>query len=240
MGSSRIPFFLPTTATRKYLIRGDRIDSYLNLFLLKDHILAFSAVTRGGETITANVELYADYNQVATQLRLTDDGISWYSTSTAPQFVQVTGVFGWHEDYTNAFDAVDEIQANINATVTSLTVADVDGADLDGVTPRISAGNYIKINSEIMLVTATNTTTNVCAVRRGQLGTTAAAHTANDDVSTYRVDERIRRVAARQAALLYARKGAFQVETLDGVGVVTYPQDLLMELQASLTEFVYV
>jgi hypothetical protein len=42
------------------------------------------------------------------------------------------------------------------------------------------------------------------------------------------------RAVTRQAALLYTRRGAFQVETLDGVGAITYPQDLIAELQVTL------
>jgi hypothetical protein len=246
MGSRRRPFFAPYTETRRRNISAYRIDSYNNTFYLGYHILSFSAVVRGGETITSNCELYAPDNLIATRLRITNQATTWYKDCSStcdypPTVVQVTGEWGWHEDYDNAFDSVDTVQdaGGINASVTSITVADADGVNLDNETPRFSAGNLIKIGSELMDVVATNTTTNVLTVRRARNGTTAAAHALNAAISVYSVDEVVNRVAARQAALLYARKGAFQVEAVDGVGVVSYPQDLLTELRAVLTEFQY-
>lgn len=240
MGTPRRPYFAPYLEQRKYRIVPRRIDSYNNVFWLdNDPLLAFSAVLWGTTDRTSTSELYTDINEVARGLRLTNSSSTWYSTETPPVFVKVTGTWGWHEDWSNAWDAVDTVQADINASVTSVTVADVDGADLDGYTPRISAGNLIRMGSEYCEVTATNTTTNVVTIKRGVHGTTAAAHLAGVSAEVYRVDDRIKRVATRQASLLYARRGAYQVETLDGVGVVTYPQDLLAELRATLQGFQY-
>lgn len=240
MGTPRRPFFAPYTEQRKFPIISTRIDSFYNVYWLRQHILSVSAVTRGSDTLTANVELYSNNSSVAQGLHLTSTGISWYSDETLPQFIQVTGVWGWHEDYTNAYAHVDDLAADVaTTTATSITVADADGADLDGFTPRFSPGNLIQVGSELMEVTAVNTSTNILTVKRGVNGTTAATHTTGDDVNVYQVDERVKRIAARQTGLLYARRGAYQVETLDGVGVITYPQDLLTELRNSLTEFLY-
>lgn len=241
MGSPRRPFFAPYTEQRRFPIDNYRIDNYNNVYWLRRFILSFSAVTRGSDTLTTSVELYTPDDSVAEALHLTDSGITWYSDETPPQFILVTGVWGWHEDYANAYAHVDDLAANVaTTTATTVTVADADGADLDGFTPRFSPGNLIQVGTELMEVTAVNTTTNVLTVKRGVNGTTAATHTATDDVNVYLVDERIKRITMRQAGLLYARKGAYQVETLDGVGVITYPQDLLAELRNVLTEFQYV
>lgn len=241
MGSPRRPFFAPYTEQRDFLITTDRVDSVDNAFLLKDHILAVTAVLKQTTTITSSVELYTYGEEVATMLRLTNTSMNWYPTDdTKQRKIYVTGVWGWHQDYTNAFDSVDTVQDNpLSSSATTVTVSDADGTDLDDFTPRFSPGNLIRIESELLDVTAVNATTNVLTVRRGVNGTTAAAHVQTTAIETYRVDERIDRISARQAALLYARRGAFQVETLDGVGVVTYPQDLLTELLNTLTEFVY-
>lgn len=247
MGKPQRPFFAPYTEQRKYVVDNTRVDSWLNTFLLRDFILSVTAVVRGSTTITSSVELYQPENRVAQALRITDWNYSWYggdcssSTSTPPTYLYVTGVWGWHEDYSNAWAKVDDVLdvGGINATTTAITVADADGTDLDGFTPRFSPGHLIKIDSEFMDVTAVNTTTNILTVRRAVNGSTAAAHALNADISTFQVDERIRRACIRQSALMVARKGAFQVETLDGVGVVSYPQDLLSELRGVLTEFQY-
>lgn len=241
MGYPRRPYFAPYIEQRGYTISNDRVSTLAGTFWLRDPLLAFSAVLRQTTSVTSLVELYNSGNGVADSLRFTSSSYSWYPTDNdLVRKVFVTGTWGWHSDYANAWEAVDALAAGINASVTSITVADADGADLDGFTPRFSPGNLIQIGSEWMMVNAVDTATNILTVRRGVNGSTAASHLISAAVSTYHVDDRISRITARQAALLYARIGAFQVETLDGVGVVTYPQDLLAELRATLQDFAYV
>jgi len=246
MGRKTRPVFAPYLESRQFLINSRVVDSLYNTFLMRDYCLDLTSVERGSTDITAYVELYNPYNTVAQGLRITSWYTSWYSETSCsadspPPFVTVDGVWGWHEDYDNAWDHVDDVQdvGGINAAVTTITVANADGADLNGFIPRFSEGNLIKIDDEFMDVVAVDTTDNELTVRRAVNGTTAAAHALNADISTYQVDERINRVAIRQAALLYARRGAYQVESMDGVGVVSYPQDLLSELRAVVQEFQY-
>ena len=244
MGTPRRPYFAPYIEQRTFPIETSRIDSlWENTFDLRDYLLAFTQVLRQTTNITSSVALYQWSNEVYHALRLTNCSYSWYTNCdcTQPYKLYVTGTWGYVPDYSNVFESVDTIQdaGGINATTTSITVADADGADLNGFTPRFSPGNMLQIESEWLDVTAVNTTTNVLTVRRGVNGSTAAIHAKDVAIKTFRVDERIQRIASRQAALLYVRRGAFQVETLDGVGVITYPQDLLTELKNSLTEFLY-
>jgi hypothetical protein len=237
------PYFAPYIEQRTFPLTTDRISTAFNTFLLRMPILDVTAVVKQTTALTSATELYTLDNEVATMLWLSNSAYDWYPTqSTLKQQLYVTGIWGYHDDYDNAWESVDTVQdvGGINASVTSITVADADGADLDGFTPRFSPGHMLQIGTEWLDVTAVNTTTNVLTVRRGVNGSTAAAHTNGAAIATFRVDERIRRVTARQAALLYTRMGAFQVETLDGVGIITYPQDLLTELLNVLTEFSYV
>jgi hypothetical protein len=242
MGTPRRPFFAPYTEQRKFKVSPRRIDSVDNVFWLDNYpLLSVSNVLRGTSDITSIVEIYTDREEVDRGLRITDNYSSWYDCSGQfpPVFVKVTGEWGWNEDYDNAWDAVDELAADMLIDATTLTVVDADGADLEGYTPRFSPGNLIKVGSELMDVLSVDTATNILTVRRARNGTTAAAHTTADEVSIYQVDIRIRRIAIRQSAMLYARRGAFQVETLDGVGVITYPLDMLAELRATLQGFQY-
>ncbi len=244
MGTPRRPYFAPYTEQRKFRLSARRVNSWDNVFWLDNSpILSVLSVLRGASDISSVVEIYTDREEVDRGLRITDNCSSWWDCThqRPPVFIYITGVWGWHEDYDNAWDKVDDVldAAGITATDTEITVADADGEDLEGYTPRFSPGNLIRIDSELMDVTAVNTTTNVLTVRRARNGTTAAAHLINADIEVYQVDIRIRRIVTRQSALLYARRGAFQVETLDGVGVVTYPQDLLSELKATLQGFQY-
>lgn len=235
MFSAKRPLFEPYIEQRRFPIMPMMVNSTENTLAINDYLLALSALTVGDEAVTS-AELWQDtYPYPAKALRLTDDSLNWYSfnlNTRKPYTALVTGTWGWQRDYANAWDGLDTLQANINASVTSLTVADADGADSFGLTPRFSYGNLIRIDSEFMLVTDTNTTTNVLTVQRGANGSTAAAHTAGASVDVWQVDELIHRAATRQTAFMQARQGTFQSADNTGLGTFNFPQDLLQEVYA--------
>jgi len=244
-GRSGRPFFAPYAEARKFALDARHIDSQLNTLLLRGAppLLSFSSALADTTDVTAVCEGYPSGDPFFRELRITSSGEWWYSygcDGDDPVYATITGVWGYHSDYTNAWLAVDALAAGIAANVTSLTVADVDGDDPNGLAPRISRGALLKIDSEFLLATATATATNIVTVKRGMLGTTAAAHLIAAPVYIYQVEEPIRRVTARQAGLMQARRGAYQEQTFDGVGVISYPRDLLGELQAVLQEYQHV
>ena len=116
----------------------------------------------------------------------------------------------------------------------------MDGANPRGYSPRISAGNLLLIDDEYLEVTATNTTTNVVTVIRGANGSTAATHLIAAPVSVWQVEDNIKRVTARQAGLLYARRGAFETANITEIGIIQYPVDLLAELRGVLQGYSYI
>src|SRR5690606_35601661 len=138
-------------------------------------VLELTSVSLGNTSLTINtdVEAWPDTTAPIRTLRLTSLERSWYRDAAAncdgtPLTVTLGGIFGIHRDYTNAWSSVDTLAAAIiSTTSTTFTVADVDGADEYGLTPRVSPGHLVRIDDEIMEVTATNTTTNVVTVRRG-------------------------------------------------------------------------
>lgn len=238
------PAFAPYYEQREFPVRKRHVNSYENSYHMGDleWLFTIAAVTLDDTDVTSQVQQYPTLNRCFNMLRFTSFSYSWYNryqTDTEPAYVKVTGFWGYHDDYDNAWQSVDTLQANINASVTTITVADVDGDDLYGFSPRISRGNLIMVGDEIMEVTATDTTANTATVRRWQNGTTAAAHTSGDAVATWDVEPSIKRIVARQAALLYVREGAFQVETIDGVGSISYPQDLMTEAARVISELFY-
>lgn len=242
LGRSMRPYFMPYIETRKVPINGRSVDSYHNTLLLDRPLLELTTLISGTTTITAG-EGYPQGDTPYHQLYITTSGERWSTylcdNDGNPVYAQITGLWGYHSDYANAWVAVDTLAAGINSTVATLTVADVDGDDPEGFSPRISAGNLLKVGTELLSVTATNTSTNVVTVLRHENGSPAAAHSLGDTVYRWEVEEPIKRVTARQAALLSARRGAFQVETVDGVGTISYPQDLLRELADTLQEYWY-
>lgn len=236
--STNTPYFQPYTDALEFEVVAQRVDSGRNAFILPpgSPLLALTSVLLNGAAVTASA--HPATRSPISMIRRTDGG-SWYENGTDdPPTVVITGVWGYHRRYAQAWPVVEALAAAvISTTATAITVADVDGSNPDGFTPRISAGNLIGIDNELLEVTATNTVTNAVTVRRGMNGTTAATHLIAAPVSVWQTDDNVRRVTARQAGLLYARRGAYEQQTITDVGVITYPADLLSELRGVLQGF---
>jgi hypothetical protein len=149
--------------------------------------------------------------------------------SGTPQKSQaVTGWWGYHEDWANAWQSSQDTVENdpLTAAGTSITVNDADGADLYGDTPRFKVGQLLKIESEYVYVTVvTAASTNTLTVIRGVNGTTAAQHVQNTAIYVYRPMREVEQSALRLAQWLYGQKDVgYQniVRTL-GAGTVEIP-----------------
>lgn len=227
------PFFAPYSEQRAFRITRDNINSASNTFLLRQNLLSFSEVTRDGTAVTNSVSAFPPLKTPYQTLQFRDLGNSWYNTTSAtapPYFVNVTGVWGYHSDYDNAWEQTATLNGNVTSSTTTIDVQAGEGASF-------SEGHFVRINAEYMEVTSIST--DELTVRRAQNGTTATAHSDGDDVDVFEVEPDIMRVVARQAGLLIAREGAYEVATFDAVGVVQYPQDLLTELEAVIQLYQY-
>lgn len=245
--SSRRPYFAPHVETKTFVIGEHMTDSGVNTLRLPAPLLSLTSITLNAQALSTSgdVEAYPAANYPVWELRLKDTAATWhtrvYSTSYPRPIVSITGIWGYHEAYTEAWLAVDALAAAITTTsATSLTVADVDGDDPYGFAPRISRGALLKIDDEYLEVTDTNTGTNTVTVRRGANGSTAATHLISAPVSIWQPEENVARITARQAGLLYARRGSYEASVFNEAGVtITYPQDLLTELRGALQTYVY-
>lgn len=118
---------------------------------------------------------------------------------TGMESVRVTGWWG-RADSLTPFDASGQgITADINSAVTSLTVSDADGPGLIGIPPLFSVGQTLRIEDELLAVVAVDNHANTLAVRRGLNGTTAAAYSAPEGVSIWRVPEPVSRACVIQS-----------------------------------------
>ena len=242
---AQAPFFAPFIETREFPLRFSDVNSWERTWRIGDPLLALTAVTVGTDALILNSDVKA-WPPLTTPLRkliLASGTTQWYSYNDSnddPLRVIVAGTWGWHHDWANAWLSVDTVQNNpLTAGGTSLTLADVDGADPYGRTPRISAGNLLKIENEYLEVSATDTAGNTATVRRGVNGSTAAAHVQTTAVSVFQVEDDLRHVVARQAGAIYARRGAYEQVEISGIGLTQYPPDLLSELKAVLTGYAY-
>jgi hypothetical protein len=113
----------------------------------------------------------------------------WEFGDTTENAISIKAAWCCHDDWGNAWvDSLDEVEdaAGINASVTTITVTNVDGANVNTDSPRFSAGMLIKIESEwCEVAAATNSTTDTLTVKRGSLGSTAATHAKDTKIYTF-------------------------------------------------------
>lgn len=246
--------FEPVQRTIQFTITRQITDADTGRLQLPKPLLAYDSMTINGTAIAAAQAGVLGFGTPYKALWLSDDsidcGYTWQNIS-CPGGVgelrrlraRVTGQWGYHSYYTDAWqDSGDSVQdgAGINATVTTITVTDADGADWRGLTPRFSAGQLIRIGTEYIRIDDTDTAAETLTVRRGVNGTTMAAHANAAQIDTYYPDERVVRITARQAGLLYARRGGYDVKASDAMGGETvFPQDQLIELQRVLQDYQY-
>ena len=178
-----------------------------------------------GDLVSEPANLYPRQN-----LRLVRPGLCWLpgAGGQREQVISVTGVWGWHPDYSNAWQLVDSLAAGVDAATTSLRVTDVDGPDENGMTPRLQPGQLLRLDTEYLICTAVETATDLVTVRRAQNGTTAAAHASAGTLCVYRPPARIAQCATRIAVWLYRQKDAnvFDKTTILNTGVAITPSAL--------------
>jgi len=234
--------FEPTFRTAYYNTFPEHINTLHNTIEIPDYLLRPTSITLHDEVLVwdDDVRGWPRGKTPYRRLRLTSTTKSWYPNSRlykdAIEGLVVTGWFGMSRDYPNAWlDSADSVQNNpLSAASTTVTVADADGADGLGRTPRFSAGNLIRIEDECCEVLAANTTTNVLTVKRGARGTTAVAHALGKPITVWQPEPEIQRIAARHAGQLYARRGAYQSAEIGDLGTIQYPADLSLEILATL------
>lgn len=239
------PVFMPYIETRKFSLDGHSINSRMGTFNFPGYLLALNGSVSINGTVISSLETYPDSAMPPfSQLRLTDDCANWYTQvcqCCTPLQVSIPGIWGIHSDYAHAWLAVDALAAAIITTsATTFTVADVDGADAYGNTPRISPGHLLKIDDEYMEVISTvAASTNSVTVIRGAHGSTAATHLITAPVSVWQVEEPVQWAVARQANLMYARFGAYTVAETSDFGEIRYPADWLSEVYAVMNHYSY-
>ena len=144
------------------------------------------------------------YNRI--RLDINGDQVTW---PTGQKAIRITAVWGWHDDRAGAFeDSTDEVENNpLSDSGTTLTVNDIDGIDLWGVTPRFSEGALLRIGSEYLEVVDTGASEALTVVR-GRNGTTAAAHLQNVQIDLWRPPAVVKQAALIQAIHQFKRAQA--------------------------------
>lgn len=198
--------FVPYRATRRYDAVGDHIKSFtLNT---GEDLLELLSVTNGdGNPIPVSGCVLRPSN-ASPKWRIElkhSAGVAWTYSDDYQEAISVEGIWGYHEDWAGAWSDTGEVTpGNFSASTTTFTSADVNGYDEDG-RERFEIGAYLRIEDEYLKVVDRNETSNVVTLRRGQLGTTAAAH-ASKAIYRYRQMPDIEEACARLAIYLYQRR----------------------------------
>jgi hypothetical protein len=197
-------------------------ETLLSLQLLESagNVIPSTAVQLAGGTLAYGLDLDT------TQAQFT-------YLSTPRNAIRVTGLWGYHPCYAEAWMLIDLLNGNLNDTQTTLTVFTDSNLDPYTYYPLYQPGMLIRIDTEYLEVQKINTTTNTVTVRRAVNGTTAAAHIGNTPVYRYTPPEEITGFTLRVAAWLLkqAEAGDFGDHTgTDFMGQVrvgsTLPEDV--------------
>lgn len=198
--------FQPVQATYKF----DFIEPNFLHFRYRD-LLVLTSVADSVHTLLANNMLLIsspDTNSgpyYALEVIPTLDFFQWLNSKR--QAISVVGVWGYHEDYANAWRTTGVNGTLADTTTTTITFSADPAAATDswGDTPAIGAGDLIQIENEWMPVMTISGTTG--RVLRGQNGTTAAAHAAKA-ISVYKPMSQIVDACLTWAAYLVTRDDA--------------------------------
>lgn len=198
----------PTTPTAVYTATDQlRLD---------DDLLQLTAFTTdNGDTALSASDYYlmtgCSYNEPPyDRIAIRSDSSAALSYSDTPQRANaVSGLWGFHDDWANAWAAVDTVQNNpLSSSATSLTVASADGPDEQGLSPRLQIQQLIRFGSSASAEYAyiSGKSGNTLTIIRGVNGTTAAEQALNTVVYVYRPMWQIVQAVKILAAHSYRRK----------------------------------
>lgn len=165
------------------------------VLILHDTLLEVDSVVWNGTTLSASQYALDSADDTSAHTRLLiDKNASTALSDTFNAGVSITGTWAYHEDYTNAYTVIESV--TITDSATSLSVTDADAYE---------TRQYLKIEDELLQITARDTGTNTLTVTRGIRGTTATEHTSQT-VSIYNPMPDVERAVIRIARWLYENR----------------------------------
>ena len=192
--------------------RPDRANP--RALILPDDLLELRAVSDDGGAIDlADVELLPGQRDEPASILQIKPGASFRLDIGAVNAVSVSGVWGWHDRWSEAWrDSGDEVSGNaLSAHATLLGVSDSKGFDVDGLRPRFHVGHLLRIDSEFLRVTAIDRAAHRLTVLRGVGGTRATAHLREAKIETYAPAPAIRDLTLRFAELMTKSVGPLEL-----------------------------
>lgn len=228
--------FVPYKDTREYYFADMRIDNNLwcyygdyGILRLDDDLIVTGSITWDGTLLSVSYYREHPNNRLPySEIRFDRDNLPSWGTDFGDA-IAVDGTWGYHDNLSQAYTTI-EGSITINDSSTSLTVADA---------ALYRTWQYIRLESELMQITARNESTEVLTVRRGVNGTTAASH-SNVSVEVFNMVDDIRLAATRLAAWLYNHRNDLGTQLIltDGSAIRNEVPAMVDDTIASLRRYV--
>ena len=188
-----------------------------------DDLLSLTSLTNGDSTVVASTDyILEDYNVTPYySLKLKSNVDTFWEVDTDSgheRVIQVSGTWGVHDDYARAWVAEGSLSTDVAIGATSFVL---------NAGHTVETGDIIKIDNEIMQGTISSSDT-FTPTRRGDNGSSAAAHLENAIVYTWEPLAIIKDCCLQIATNYYQRRTGQQqmAATVTAMGVVLTPQDI--------------
>lgn len=241
--------FFPFRDTRLY----DHPQQDISVLLVDNDLQAVHTLTtqNGDDTIaTANFYLRNGWNYNTPpydhiELKKDSTQTTFLFSGTTQQANSVDGTWGYHENYSNAWQQVDTVQDNpLSSSATIITVSDADGADELGRRIRFHQQQLLRLGSsdpaEYAYITAVNYSTDKLTVIRAVNGTTAASVVQGTGIEVFRPQHEIVHALLALSGYMYRRKdsvGSGVDQPLASAGVLVLPAILPVEYKQILKKY---
>lgn len=212
--------FYPRVETRSFDVPDGRE------LWVDDDLLEISSVTNGDGDAIASTEynLQPPNNYPKYAIRIKSISSEFWETDDdgdAEQVIDVAAWWGFHQNYSQRAWALGSLVNEAPLDIDDLTWT-VDSGTL------FSAGQIIKVDSEIMIITAV-VTNDLTVIKRGDNGSTAATHVHDSSVYIWQPEPDIVLACQMIVKNLYHNRfgqNSTGAATITGAGVVLAPEDV--------------
>ncbi|MHB0964869.1 MAG: hypothetical protein ACYC36_00310 [Bellilinea sp.] len=189
---------------------------------LDDDLLAVIELKNGDGVAIPSTDYVLEPANVYPKNRIRlRSGEIWLKSDDGPeQAITLTGLWGNHERYAEAWRAVDTVQV-ANMLIGDVLINITNPADYE-------VGQLLKLEDEFMLLEEIDAVSKKLTVERAVNGTSAAAHALATPISVFQTSGTISQVCMRLVKWRYAQKDVdnFDQSYVLGSGVVSTPTSI--------------
>ncbi len=219
-----------------------------NVLKLDHDLLSLITLTtnNGATPITADNIILRTGNSLnylpkdIVELNIDGDQTVFLYSGTPQEANTLDGIWGYNERYDQAWQTLDTVQdaGGINASVTTITVADADAFDEMGIKPRFQEQQLLRLGtvdtSEMIYIINVNYSANTLQIIRAVNGSTAAVAAEDSVIQVYRPMQEIKHALLILSSHAYRRKDTVGREgdktLFTAAGVLTIPQTIPREV----------